>query len=380
MNYNVTSHQAHFYDEESLEIGRMKLNPEQVQNDAEFSLWKHLIELGVLEGEEECVEDLFEKLNKELGIEEFDENHQNKNKRNKTGTGTGDSKMPMTPKPTIFNNNIKKVIPVRAKIPTVSSEFTVLFDIRYTSSKNKASNATWQDGGVLKYHPTLKLAECYNAEGLLLHKKTMEEVDIKEGLVIEEAAGGSIVIEICSKQCQIAEKCGGNVVPFHNNNNNTSNNDNDNSNNTNSNNIVIHRQFSILYTTDKHKKAKKWLDGRLDYDDHTNLAKFINEDSGDCFFKKVMKVESVMMGAEFETGIYLIQIDQEISGVSEKGKVCDGGVMPAVVKKQLKSTVNVNSSANAITNAIKNLDAANSGVPISGRSNAELLSLLKKKV
>ena len=92
-----------------------------------------------------------------------------------------------------------------------------------------------------------------------------------------------------------------------------------------------------------------------------------------------MKVESVMAGAEFETGIYLIQIDQEIS-VSEKGKVCDGGVMPAVVKKQLKSTVNVNSSANAITNAIKNLDAANSGVPISGRSNAELLSLLKKKV
>ena len=70
MNYNTATSMTNFYDEDNVEIGKMKLRADQIKANAEFSLWKHLIELGVLECEEECVEDLFERLNKELGIDE----------------------------------------------------------------------------------------------------------------------------------------------------------------------------------------------------------------------------------------------------------------------------------------------------------------------
>ena len=64
---------AHFYDENSVEIGKLKVRPEQIAADAEISLWRHLIEIGQLESTEvECVEEMFERFNKEPRIDEFD--------------------------------------------------------------------------------------------------------------------------------------------------------------------------------------------------------------------------------------------------------------------------------------------------------------------
>ncbi len=277
--------------------------------------------MGVLEGEEACVEDLFDKLNKELGIREFDPKERIK----------------VNPK-----EPIRTISKLKPKIPTPvdKSEPTVLYNILYTNCKTAKMTKTWQDG-LLKYHPTLKLAEFYDAIGTLLHKKTMETV--AEGTVIYDAGGGSITIEISSKREEITKSI------------------------TTTTNTI--RLFNILYTTDKHKKSKKWLDGRLEYDETTKLARFMGESTGDCFYKKIMAREMAVRanGEEFETGAYIIQIDHEIQdkGDSEgkenaenKGNdVIDG----APSAKRVKSIV------------------ANGSVPLSGRSNAELLSLLKNK-
>lgn len=317
MNYNVSTFQAHFYDEDNVEIGKMKMQPGQVVNDAEISLWQHLIELGVMEKEEECVEDLFAKLNRELGIEEF----------KSSGVGQCDG---------IAVN--KSVYKGKLKVPTLisGSEPVTIYDILYIpTQKRQKSCKEWLDGS-LKYYPTLKLGEFYNEGGGLMHKKTMEEV--KEGGVIEDAAGGTLTIEIGSKRADAAAK--DNLVSGG----------------------LLKRSFSILYTTDKHKKSKKWLDGLMEYDATSQLAKFLDETSGECFHKKVMREMVVAAGEEFETGMYIVQVDHEISSDAGGGKRC----MPC---------------SNEIPTA-KKFKAQNkplpNHVPSAGRSSEELLSLLKQ--
>lgn len=318
LNFNASTGRAYFYDEEGLEIGCLKLTPNQLVPDSQWTLSKHLIEVGLLEKEEACVEDLFAKLNKELGISEFN-HHDKKEKENKKMAAVSVNK------PTNrMNTKLKPRIPT----PVAKDASTILHDILYTFCRNQKSPTTptkWQDG-LLKFHPTLKLAEFYDETGRLLHKKTMEMV--KVGELIEEAAGGSLSIEICGirrDQTQPASSSG------------TSKN----------------RKFAILYTRDKQKKSKKWLDARMDYDESTKLAKFIDEESGDCFYKKII-AEIDVGGDAFETGMYLIQIDHEILGESEAKNL----VVLEPRKPPLKSIV------------------ANENVPLSGRSNAELLSLL----
>lgn len=346
MNYNTATSTAYFYDEEQVEIGKMKLRAEQVKADAEFTLWKYLIEVGVLEEEEECVEDLFERLNKELGIEEFD-----KKKPNSTigSNVSGKSTASNTPK-------LSKVSIMKPKIPTKvdDKEPLDLYDILFTRDLQKKTK-TWQDG-LLKYHAKLKLAEFYDAAGVLMMKKVMEEV--KEGGVVE---GAGIAIEICAlrgggEANQDEKENEPSDAPIPQNHPTTFE---KHSNTSEKQSIIAQNQsiiaYNILYTTDKHKKAKKWLDGRLDYDPSTRLAKFIDEENGKCFYKKVMREGEVEMGAELQTGMYIVQIDHLIE---------DGAVEKCVQPqaKKVKSFV------------------ANDSVPLEGRSNEQLLSLLKSKM
>lgn len=331
LNYNTKTYQAHFYDEENVEIGRMKLKPGQVQPDSEINLWKHLIEVGVLESEEACVEDLFDKINKELGIEEF------------KGKGAGNDEIDSKNKTKTKEKPSRSVI-LKAKIPTPvnKNEITVLFDILYTRSTGKITQ-TWQDG-LLKYHPELKLAEFYDGKGTLLHKKTMEVEAVAEGKIIEDAAGGALLIEISSKRGEETSKFASVSQ------------------------TITTRQFNILYTTDKHKKSKKWLDGRMEYVTTTKLAKFIDE-SGDCFYKKVMTAEVIGVGEEFETGMYLIQIDHEIT----EGNVKDNKEDNEKDNKKENYIVSLGNKTKRIKSIVSDESA-----PFSGRSNSQLLSLLNK--
>ena len=343
MNYNKAKGMAYFYDEDNVEIGKMKLREEQVKADAEFSLWKYLIEVGVLEGEEACVEELFEKLNKELGIDEFD-----KKNRNELSDTTKNAK----PSASTSRSIIQK-----PKIPTkvASNESLNLYDILYTRDISKKTK-TWHDG-VMKYHARLKLAEFYDGGGVLVMKKTMEEV--KEGMVVE---GAGIVIEIC------ALRSGTEVISHDDSKENVEGTQSQatktskSQNNATKTTETVMIAYSILYTTDKHKKAKKWLDGRLDYDPSSRLAKFIDEESGNCFYKKVMREGEVEVGAELQSGMYIIQVDHMIENGKMTSKVACETVQQQPQAKKIKSVV------------------ANDSVPLEGRSNEQLLSLLKSRI
>lgn len=320
MNFNPFTSMAHFYDEDFAEIGKQKMRPDQIVADAEISLWRYLIEVGQLEStEDECVEDVFERLNRELGIVEFD---QQTKKRQKIIEQPAKS----------FNTN-KSIAPImrNAKIPSKidSCEPVVLYDILCT--RDQGSDRVWQDG-LLKFHTIQRLGEFYEGgdAGKLVHKKTMD--DVREGELIEDACGGELTIEICAMRAGDSP-CEGKKEEEE----------------------EADRVYGILYTTDKHKKSKKWLDGILSYSPVTHLAKFLADETHVCFYKKVM-TGGVTVGEEMVTGIYIVQIDHEITQHKENTvKVNLGNIS--------KKRVNI---------------MASESVPLEGRSNDELLALLNQ--
>ena len=359
MNYNTATSMTHFYDEDNVEIGKMKLRADQIKANAEFSLWKHLIELGVLECEEECVEDLFERLNKELGIDEFDKKDKHHNS------------MEATTK--VIKSSVSRSIQ-KPKIPTKVGQFEPLdlYDILYTRDLSKKTKK-WHDG-VMKYHPKLRLAEFHDATGTLMMKKTMEEV--KEGNVVE---GAGVVIEICALRsggdalkedsedvvnmisdavADVTDSSEAVTKASHSQNSKTKN------TNTTFKTKDANITYGILYTTDKHKKAKKWLDGRLDYDPISRLAKFIDEEGGNCFYKKVMREGEIVVGDELQSGMYILQIDHLIEKSKEN-----------LSNNIIKTSIPTQPQAKRIKSVV-----ANESVPLEGRSNEQLLSLLKSRI
>jgi hypothetical protein len=313
----------------------------RIASDLELNLKRHLVEIGQLEMEEESSEAVFERLNRELGIQTEDFN--GKSAANKVTSST-------------------RISVMKPKIPTPVSvkEPTVLYDILYTRDMQKKSK-TWHDG-VLKYHPELKLAEFYSEEAVLLHKKIIDVV--KEGLMIET---GSIILEISSirqseakidenvnipNTIKLATKKEDSVSrnPIVSNNSTKSSNGIDSQNS---------KSFNILYSSDKHKKSKKWFDGRMNFASSTGLAKFYSED-GSLFFKKCIKSEDALVGAEFESGQYIFQVDCEESGIPVT-------IVPVEKSEAKRSKTMPVSSI-----------MSSSEVPLQGRSDEELISLLRK--
>jgi hypothetical protein len=341
MNYNTSTGVAHFYDEDGEALDKMKLDSTRIASDLELNLKRHLVEIGQLEMEEESSEAVFERLNRELGIQTEDFN--GKSAANKVTSST-------------------RISVMKPKIPTPVSvkEPTVLYDILYTRDMQKKSK-TWHDG-VLKYHPELKLAEFYSEEAVLLHKKIIDVV--KEGLMIET---GSIILEISSirqseakidenvnipNTIKLATKKEDSVSrnPIVSNNSTKSSNGIDSQNS---------KSFNILYSSDKHKKSKKWFDGRMNFASSTGLAKFYSED-GSLFFKKCIKSEDALVGAEFESGQYIFQVDCEESGIPVT-------IVPVEKSEAKRSKTMPVSSI-----------MSSSEVPLQGRSDEELISLLRK--
>lgn len=358
MNYNASTSQAHFYDEDGAEIGKMKLKAEQVEGDVELSLWKHLIEIGVKEEVGEAIEDVFDRLNKELGIDEFDKKFHGGNSSKKVK----------------IEDATKQRAPVVIKQKTATltkpDEPFTLYDILYTRSASQKKTKVWHDG-FMKLFDELKVAEFYGEDGKLMCKKVFSadgagDCTVKEGMIVE-GAGGGLVIEICALRSGDKSKEADSTVIKQLNSNNqvkTATNNKTSINTAHTDTTCTNvRLFNILYTTDKHKKAKKWLDARLEYNLTTNLARFIDEESENCFFKKIMKAEEVKVGKEFSTGVYLMQIDNEIVENKENLK--------SVVCNPVKS-VNEVKKKNIVSSVV-----ANGNVPNEGRSNEELLSLLR---
>lgn len=383
MNYNLISSLAHFYDEEGILIDKMKIEKERIAYDTELTLKRHLIEIGRLEVIEESSEEVVSRLNKELGIltelECKTETETETETETKTKTKTKTETMTQNP-----NQIVSKA---KVKIPTIlsSKEPKILYDILYTRDKQKKTKL-WHDG-LLKYHPNLKLGEFYTELGILMYKKVMEAVP--EGTVLETS---NLFIEICGKRArningddidelnkakdkECTEVLTDKENRFPNRIPNRLPNSLPNSlpNRSVKNQIETSplpqsifqtksQNFNILYTKDKQKKAKKWLDGRLDYNNLTGLAKFytLEEDGNVCFYKKVMeKGAAIEEGSEFESGIFIFQIDNEmIINITDKVEITNDA-------KKVK------------TDESKCSIVASEEFPLDGRSDDDLLALIR---
>lgn len=358
MNYNKTTKAAHFYSEDGEQFEQLKgCDAERIHEDACLELRKCSIEIGTLEVEEECIDDLFAMLNEELNID-VDEARGNGNKRVLPPSQRVEPKKP--------------AISVPKKIPTALNEEDsaecLTFDFLFTKDKHKKSKV-WHDG-VVKYYPTRKLAEFWDESGSLVHKKIMDEV--KSGEIFETA---SLIIEVSgSKNAQVDE---------------ISENKNSEVKQESLAKPVIQRKyppskpreepqsqtqsdssstsasascFEIVYTADKHKKnSKKWLDGWVNWNAASGNACFYNEE-GRCFYKRIFAAGQIVPDAEFESGQYLFQIGA-VKGTND-----------TIIKEPPPLPKSITPSKKPKLQSIM----SNASIPLTGRSDSELLSLLQK--
>ncbi|XP_072439882.1 5'-3' DNA helicase ZGRF1-like isoform X2 [Chiloscyllium punctatum] len=97
------------------------------------------------------------------------------------------------------------------------------------------------------------------------------------------------------------------------------------------------REFVVLYTNQKTKKAKKWHDGILKTSSSGNKAT-LYDDKGLCLDHLFVKFEEIRSGNDFESDRYLITVEEEkisknedgnCSGQKEVAKLATTNIMPA---------------------------------------------------
>jgi hypothetical protein len=105
---------------------------------------------------------------------------------------------------------------------------------------------------------------------------------------------------------------------------------------------IVHKSFelpptlitrNVVYTEDKHKKLKKkWLDGKLHYEQETCKAKFYDEDSK-LIFNRNLSNDQVYDGSEFVSARYQFIIGEEIGKEIEKANI----LTPFICANQVKT-------------------------------------------
>ncbi len=352
MNYNKTTKIAHFYTEDGGQLDQLKqCSEERVAVDAELELRRYLVEIGQLIGEEESVDDLFARLNEELGIE--------------AGNGRSNCGGSAVIKPVSVGKPSTKLPP--SKVPTKLDESDmktcINCDILFTRDKHKKSKI-WNDG-ILKFFPSRNLGEFWDDAGTLLHKKVMSA--IKAGELFETS---NLIIEVVGEILENTSKTETKQVEGFVNTRlkqqTISKPIPKPSMTASSAGSSDRRKFNLIFTADKHKKnTKKWIDGRVEWSPATGNAVFFNED-GECFYKRILPAGQIEIDSEFESGQYLFQIGEETTNEKPKEeKVVVASPVKRVMAPPAKKPKVVNQSIKATKT-----------VPMTGRSDSELLSLL----
>lgn len=83
---------------------------------------------------------------------------------------------------------------------------------------------------------------------------------------------------------------------------------------------VVNERWTCLYTKDKHKKIKKWIDCTFLYEDGVAIVKDGEHGPSAVLYKKTFAYEMLEEGHEFESSSFLFQLCDNISGGG-----CDGG-------------------------------------------------------
>lgn len=141
---------------------------------------------------------------------------------------------------------------------------------------NASKEKAWLDGS-LKYDHANNRAYFYTAQNKLLLQKEMEMEEVKEGVVFESAWN---VIHICEHLDTPVNK---------------SNTDDD----------MVGQWYEVIYTSDKVKKAKKWIDGYLEWNDD-KLGKFWTLDKKMLLHKQ--RLTEVNQGQQVVTGRHIFEI------------------------------------------------------------------------
>ena len=355
MNYNKSTKIAHFYNEEGEQLDQLRqCGEKRIVADEQLELKRYLVEIGQLVEEEESVDDLFARLNAELGIE---------GARNATS-----AVKPTSSVSTKAKSSTKAAAKLPSKVPTKLNEIDlkscINCDFLFTRDKHKKSKI-WHDG-ILKFFPSRNLGEFWDDSGTLLHKKVMSA--IKAGEIFETS---NLIIEIVGdiKEAEVREEVASKPsATFVNTSTKqpiikTTPTKQSNETPVSS---TGKRKFDLIFTADKHKKnTKKWVDGRVEWTQATGNAVFFNED-GECFYKRILPAGQIEVDAEFESGQYLFQIGQEI--INEKKKPVEKPASP-IRRPMLHQSA---AKKPKVTQSIM----ANKSVPMTGRSDSELLSLL----
>jgi hypothetical protein len=308
LDYNTTTHMAHFYSEDRELLGTMKLAQGQVVADAEVSLFgKVLIEISNLQSE-----------------------YRNSDEILAQDAAASSSQIPG-----------KKDIPGAEASDCQGT--AVSFDTLYTRDKEK-TDKRWNDG-FCRFYSERKLIEFFDSTGKSMHRKQATEVPLSQIL-----STAYYLIEIIGPQQNSSERrevgSSFTTAPSHSKENSRpgpvgrlGEQKSHLSAAANASGTCNLQKFAIVYTADKHKKQnKKWLDGRLHYDPARSLALFYGGENDALFYKKIMTASTaVTEGAEFDSGQYQFVVCEEVTDTPQAGDEDVPDEQPTLKRTRMES-------------------------------------------
>lgn len=156
------------------------------------------------------------------------------------------------------------------------------YQISYTLNKTKYPLSI---GYMIQRGP---LSMFYSENSILIHQKRTGDYDPPHIETGQTIALGDMIIEINAKigTDTIADKK-----------------------------TVVNERWTCLYTKDKHKKIKKWIDSTLLYEDGMAVVKDGDHGSSAVLYKKTFAYEMLEEGHEFESSSFLFQLCDKISSL-----------------------------------------------------------------
>lgn len=234
------------------------------------------------------------------------------------------------------------------KIAAEDHTYNAIYAVLYTEDA-KSITRNWHDG-LLKYDSVREMAYFYDLSNRLLLKQEMQADKIQEGTVLESAG---YALQIC--HC---------ISPF--------------SRAVSTSSISSRpveaagstkKWYSLLYTEDKTKKIKKWVDGIVELE--FNQAKFWTENQDRLLHKKQMQ----SFDEEIITGRYIFQVGDEIGDYKKGGHKEE---LERDAPQKTEAVTRRSKEASAGKNSTVNPHRAEDEI-IPARSASEVMRMLRTK-
>lgn len=188
---------------------------------------------------------------------------------------------------------------LRGEGEPVKSFIRTQYDILYTRDKLKKTK-TWHDGwldikeeGLVTFHDD-------ETNSVLHRKKITSLAEIAEGSIFESA---SFVFEILHQRAEMRDAVRKKANVDREAEEEATETLADNIDNIKSGKCV----YEVLYSTDLIRKAKRWKDGRVEWNATNCQAQFVDEEGKDIYRRKLL-AKDLFEGNELKSGQYVFQI------------------------------------------------------------------------